>query len=83
MSDPSKITPEAFNAHFDPETLAVLKQVLDDTWASLPPEIQAKVSRSVLATFILKDAAGGERDAVYLRASAIMQVADELLKSAN
>jgi hypothetical protein len=67
--------------YFDPDTLAVLKGVLDDAWASLSPDIQARTSRSALAVFILKEAANGERDPAYLRASALADVADELLKS--
>jgi hypothetical protein len=69
------------NAHFDPDTLAVLRKVLDEAWNELTPEIQAKTTRSELATHILKEAASGVRDEDYLRVSAIRRVADRLLQA--
>jgi hypothetical protein len=49
-------------AYFDVETVAFLRETLEDAWACLPPEQQADTSRSLLAERILKAAAEGERD---------------------
>ena len=49
-------------AHFDPETIALLKSTLDDAWDRLPPERQAKMLKTALAERILASAAHGERD---------------------
>ena len=57
-------------AFFDPETIAILKGVLDDAWSRLPPG-QTNVTRSLIAERILKAARDGERDPVRLRARAI------------
>ena len=48
--------------HFDPETLAALREVLDDAWGSLSPQMQALTQKTILAERILKSAAKGERD---------------------
>jgi hypothetical protein len=42
--------------HFDPETVATLRQVLDDAWGSLSPEMQAVMPKIALAERILKSA---------------------------
>ena len=55
---------------FDPETIAILKGVLDDAWSLLPPG-QTNLTRSLIAERILKAARDGERDPVRLRARAI------------
>jgi hypothetical protein len=47
---------------FDPEILTIMREVLDDAWGRLSPELQALVPKSVLAERILKSAAKGERD---------------------
>ena len=46
---------------FDPETIAILKGVLDEAWSCLPAG-QTDVTRSLLAERILKAARDGERD---------------------
>jgi hypothetical protein len=61
---------EARQAFFDPETIAILKGVLDDAWSLLPAG-QTNVTRSLLAERILKAARNGERDPTRLRARAI------------
>jgi hypothetical protein len=48
--------------HFDPETLTALREVLDDAWGSLSPQMQAITQKAILAERILKSAAKGERD---------------------
>jgi len=57
--------------HFDPETVATLRQVLDDAWGSLSPEMQAVMPKIALAERILKSAAKGERDRERLRDAAL------------
>jgi len=57
---------------FDPETLLVLRQTLDDAWESLTPVQRAMTSRTLLAERILKSAAKGERNPDRLRDEALM-----------
>jgi hypothetical protein len=64
--------------YFDRETVSLLRTTLDRTWASLPPDQQARISRSVLAERILKAAAKGERDPDRLRARALMNDCAEM-----
>jgi hypothetical protein len=47
-------------AFFDPTTVAMLRNVLEDAWSRLPPG-QTGVTRSLLAERILKAAKTGER----------------------
>jgi hypothetical protein len=58
--------------YFDPETVALLRTILDHAWASLSPNQQARTSRSVMAERILQAAAKGERDPDRLRVCALM-----------
>ncbi len=60
---------------FDPETVALLKEALDDAWACLSPELQATMQKTALAERILKSAADGERDRKRLRDAALMDIA--------
>jgi hypothetical protein len=62
-------------AFFDPTTVAMLRNVLDDAWSRLPPG-QTEVTRSLLAERILKAAKTGERNPARLRARAIAEVVD-------
>jgi hypothetical protein len=48
--------------YFDLETVAILRETLEDAWASLRPEQRAKTQKSALAERILVSAAQGERD---------------------
>jgi hypothetical protein len=58
-------------AHFfDPKTVAMLRDVLEDAWSRLPAG-QTEVTRSLLAERILKAAKAGERNPVRLRADEI------------
>jgi hypothetical protein len=66
---------------FDPETIDLMRSVLDAAWASLLPDQQARVSRTVLAQRILKAAAQGERDPARLRARALLNVSLPKLKA--
>jgi hypothetical protein len=49
-------------AYFDIETVSVLREIFEDAWASLRPEQQATISKSLIAERILKAAAAGERN---------------------
>ncbi len=62
-------------AFFDPMTVAMLRNVLEDAWSRLPAD-QTDVSRSLLAERMLKAARAGERNPVRLRARAITEVED-------
>ena len=55
---------------FDPETVILLREALDDAWAGLSPELQATMQKTALAERILT-AARGERDRKRLRAAAL------------
>jgi hypothetical protein len=66
---------------FDPETIELMRSVLDAAWASLLPEQQASVSRTLLAERILRAAARGERDPARLRARALFSVTPSGLKA--
>ena len=57
------------------ETLKLLRSVLEETWASLPPAEQARTSKTQIAARILELAASGERDPVRLRDEALAKVA--------
>ena len=61
-------------AHFNLETVAVLKEALEDAWASLRPEKRATISRSLLAERILKSVAQGVRDPARLLDAALMDL---------
>jgi hypothetical protein len=49
--------------------------VLDDAWASLPPERQATMLKTTLAERMLKSAAQGERDRGRLLDAALTDLA--------
>ena len=59
---------------FDPETIELLRNILEESWGSLRPEEQAQSSRSLIAERILKMAATGERDPMRLRTRALTEV---------
>jgi hypothetical protein len=50
------------SAHYAPEEIAVLRQAVDQAWASLSVREQGHISKSEVAEHILKLAAAGERD---------------------
>ncbi|WP_044591476.1 hypothetical protein [Bradyrhizobium sp. LTSPM299] len=64
-------------AHYDPETLMILRKVLDDAWASLPDGSRSETLKSEMAQRILKQAADGVRDPASLRASALFGAVGE------
>jgi hypothetical protein len=48
--------------YFDLETVALLKDTLDDAWACLRPDQRVRMLKTTLAERILKSAAQGERN---------------------
>lgn len=56
---------------YDPETVELLKSVLEEAWACLLPKQQKDVSKTLLAERLLRAAAHGERDPERLRARAL------------
>jgi hypothetical protein len=64
-------------AYFDLETVALLRDVLEDAWALLRPEQRATMLKTTLAERILKLAARGERDRERLLDAALMECASE------
>jgi hypothetical protein len=62
-------------AHFDSETIALVKEALDDAWDRLPPKTQATLLKTTLAERILKSAAEGERNRERLRYAALRDFA--------
>jgi hypothetical protein len=62
-------------AHFDPETITLMKTALDDAWSCLPATMKASVLKSALAERILKSATEGERDRRRLRDAALRGLA--------
>jgi hypothetical protein len=67
-------------AHFDPETIEIMKVVLDDAWAALSPSQQRALPKSYLAERILSAAANGERDPVRLLARALIAPVDTFMR---
>jgi hypothetical protein len=59
---------------FTPETLKLLRSVLDDAWMSLRPGERARTSKTQVAVRILEAASAGERDPVRLRIQAVTGV---------
>jgi hypothetical protein len=47
--------------YFDPETVIVMQEVLDEAWSCLSPERRATTAKTALAERILRTAAKGER----------------------
>jgi hypothetical protein len=64
-------------AHYDPETLIILRKVLDEAWAALPDSSKSETLKSEMAQDILRQAADGVRDPVTLRDSALAIAASE------
>jgi hypothetical protein len=59
---------------YDPETVNLLREVLDEPWERFSPEQQARPQKSDVALRILRLAMRGERDPVNLRTSAVIEV---------
>ena len=63
--------------YFDLETIALLRETLEEAWASLRPEQQARMLKTTLAERILKSAAQGERDRERLLNAALTEFTAE------
>ena len=63
-------------ARYDPETLIVLRNALDEAWALLPDDRKCESQKSHMARRILKKAAEGVRDPVRLRTYALVGPVD-------
>jgi hypothetical protein len=59
---------------YDPETITVLRAVLDEAWEHLATNQKTRVSKAIIAQRILDCAARGERDRARLRAAALRLV---------
>jgi hypothetical protein len=64
-------------AYFDLETIALLRETLEDAWAALRPEQRAMMLKTALAERILKSAAQGERDRDRLLDAALIEFTSE------
>jgi hypothetical protein len=62
-------------AHFDAQTIALLRAALDEAWDRLPPKLQATMLKTTLAERILQSAAEGERNRERLREAALRDLA--------
>jgi hypothetical protein len=62
-------------AHFDAETIALLKVAPDEAWDRLPPKLQATMLKTTLAERILESTAEGERNHERLREAALRDLA--------
>ncbi len=60
--------------NFDPKTLELLRETLDDAWDCLRPDQQATMLKTTLAARILKAASQGERDRERLITAALMDI---------
>ena len=56
---------------YDPETLDIMRNVLDQAWAPLPEDSKNQHLKIDMADRILLKAATGERDPARLRAAAL------------
>jgi hypothetical protein len=76
--------PIAIAGHaYDPETIELLRALLDEAWAKLSPLQQAEFPRSRIAEQLLNAAADGERDPDALRLRALEGLASEAPRDAG
>jgi hypothetical protein len=64
----------AVGVSFEPETIELMRTVLDAAVMKLPKHLRASDVKSELAELILKSAAAGERDPTRLCTAALMGV---------
>jgi hypothetical protein len=67
-----------FKSAYDPETVELLRTVLDQAWNALPPDCRAQISKSRMAECVLRHAATGERHPGRLRFRAIADAVQEI-----
>jgi hypothetical protein len=63
----------------NPDTMKLLRDVLDDAWAALRPDERARASRSMLAARLVEVAAAGERNPARLLSAALSAVVTSAL----
>jgi hypothetical protein len=63
---------------YDPETVRLLRAVLDEAWDALAPRHREQISKSHMAQCVLRHAAAGERHPGRLRFRAIADAVQEL-----
>jgi hypothetical protein len=61
----------SMSSAYDPETVELLRTVLDEAWNALQPQHQRQISKSDMAGYVLRHAATGERHPGRLRFRAI------------
>ena len=59
---------------YDPETIELMRTVLDEAWGLLEPKQRASTNKTEIAVRILHLAAQGVRDPVRLRTHALTSV---------
>jgi hypothetical protein len=69
---PDEAAERRWSGSCDPETLKLLRSVLDAAWASLAPEEQGGTTKSDVALRILRLARVGERDRNRLHMAAVI-----------
>lgn len=69
---PDETAAQGGSGSYDPETLSLLRSVLDAAWASLAPEQQGCTTKSDVALRILRLARLGERDRNRLHMAAVI-----------
>jgi hypothetical protein len=76
---------DAFGMHlvksysaYDPETVQLLRMVLDEAWDALQPHYRDQISKSRMAELVLQQAASGERHPSRLRFRAIAEAVQEI-----
>jgi hypothetical protein len=62
-------------AHFDLDTVALMRETLDEAWARLHLQQRATMQKTALAVRILETAAQGERDPQRLLDAALSDLA--------
>jgi hypothetical protein len=68
------VVSSATGTSFEPETIELMRQVLDYAVAKLPKHLRTPGVKLELAQLILKAATGGERDPIRLRTGALIAV---------
>jgi hypothetical protein len=63
---------------YDPETVQLLRTVLDEAWDALQPHYRDQLNKSHLAECVLRQAAKGERHPGRLRLGAIADAVEEI-----
>lgn len=63
----------AGGVYYDPETIELLRTVLEKAWSELSPQRQQRIQKTELAERILAAAAAGEREPERLRLRALMR----------